>query len=572
MRAVIILLLAFASLTVVQPALADARTEAGAREALKKAEGDYLGLNYGSGAARLRKAVKACGTTKCSAATRAALQRDIGAMLFRKNDADGANKAWAKAVKLQPGITMNPAYDAADIRSAFQAATGGAASAGGGAGAAAAGGGGGTSHAGGGPAAGDFTHTPAMEQKVNTPLPVYVEGAPAEVAVVVVKYKGATMSDWRRVDLDKVGEGWGGLIPCSDVTSGTMRYYIQGINRNKEPVANSGDAKHPFTVPIRDEITGDEPSLPGMKPPKACSGASADCPPDFPGCGKKGTGDEGASDKGEGEGEQGEGDSEGKSEEAPKSRTEKRLWIGGAIAIDFMPLPSGQNVCYLNPVGTPNAGQPANSAGYYCANADGSDFPARTPKGGMNNGLFNLNAGSAGTVSSQLALGNVRLLLSLDYALTSNILLGARLGLVLFVYPGASPNVDANNSTGAAINDGRAFSLTRLHAEVRGTYLFGKDPLVKGLAPMGFVGGGASEFDAHTSTTVALFPPNGKVQTGAVGAWRTGGPGFVLLGGGARYALSSSFGLTFAARLDLAFGGSGLVPTFGPELGAQYGF
>jgi hypothetical protein len=414
-----------------------------------------------------------------------------------------------------------------------------------------------------------------MEQKVNTPLPVYVEGGPGEVAAVVVKYKGATMSEWRRVDLDKVGDGWGGLIPCSDVTSGTMRYYIQGLNKNKEPIANSGDAKHPFTVSIRDEISGDEPRLPGMKPPKQCGGASADCPPDFPGCSKsKGEGED-SGEKTESEGQQKEGEGENAEKSDGASHKFKRFWLGAGVAIDFMHLPGGTNVCRLNPIGMANPGLPYNTLDYYCTNQDGSDFPTRNDTTGAQNSQLRPNY--SGNVSDQVVLGNYRLLVSFDYALTRNILLGARIGGVFNTYPGASPSLGPTDSKNAAVRDGKASGLGALHAEVRGTFLLGSDPLGKGFAPMGFVGAGLSEFDAHASDQVGLWapgtnPPMAPQQARKVNIWRTDGPGFLLLGAGARLGITSAFGLTAAIRLNLALGGNGAIPTFGPEIGAQVGF
>src|SRR5579863_7961289 len=132
-RAAILLLVALVTLTVGKPAFADAHTEAAAKDALKKAETDYLGMNYGTGATRLQKALRACGMTKCTGSTRAALLRDIGTMLFRKGDKDGASKSWASAAKAQPGIKLNSAYDSPDMRSSFEAAVAaGAGGAGGG--------------------------------------------------------------------------------------------------------------------------------------------------------------------------------------------------------------------------------------------------------------------------------------------------------------------------------------------------------------------------------------------------------------------------------------------------------
>jgi hypothetical protein len=577
--AILFVFLVLATTSVARPAFADARTEAVAKDAMKKAESDYLAMNYGSGASKLQKAIKACGANKCAAGTRAALQRDLGAMLFRKGDKDGAKKSWATSGKLKPGLAMNPAYDSPDVRSAYEAATSGGGGAGAGAGGVPAAGAGGAGAAGGESTAvptNDFTHTPALEQKVNTPLPVFVEGGSDAVTSVVVKYKGATMSDWRKVDLDKVGDGWGGLIPCSDVTSGTMRYYIQGLNQKKEPIANAGDAKHPYTVPIKDEIAGDEPRLPGGKPPKQCSGKAADCPPDFPGCGPKNEPSEGAEDtaeKAEGEGAEKKDEGEGG---AGAGSHRKRIWIGLAGSWDFLHLAAGNDLCHLD-----NNAQPGNSAFYYCANQNGLDFPSRndasatSPHGYQN---MNLQMGQAGNITDQYVPGDLRLMVTFDYALTNNLLLGARVGLILFNYPGGSATPGSTDSINAAVKDGRASPLGRLHLEARGTYLFGKDPLVRGLAPMLFVGGGAAEFDGKASTVATLLPqptaqnPMPLPVSGKVNVWRTAGPGFAMVGGGIRWAVAKQFGITAALRVNLAFGGSGILPTVGPELGMQYGF
>jgi hypothetical protein len=119
---------------------------------------------------------------------------------------------------------------------------------------------------------GDFTHAPAAEGQANTPIPIYVEYAGGEqVTRVIVKYKGAQMEDWRRLDLKRLGVGWGGLISCGDVVPGPMRYWVQGFDEGGDAVATSGDPKDPFIVPIVDELTGDAPHLPGGRPPRTCS-------------------------------------------------------------------------------------------------------------------------------------------------------------------------------------------------------------------------------------------------------------------------------------------------------------
>jgi hypothetical protein len=537
--AILTLLFALLAATLSTSAFADPRTEGVARAAMKKAEGDYLAMNYGTGASRIEKAMKACGQNKCSASTRAALFRDLGTMQYRKGDKDQAARNWAAAAQLQADIALNPAYDAPDLRKAFQAAAKG--SGGGG------GGGGGSGGGGGDQPGGDFTHTPATEQKVDTPLPIYVEGGAEGVVRVVVKYKAPGMTTWKRFDLKKVGDGWGGLVPCADVKAGTLRYYIQGLDESKESAASNGDARHPYTVEIKDDISGDAPHLPSMKAPKSCHETS-DCPPDFPGCSKSG---DSAGDSGDENGDAGK-------DEGKDKGPFKRVWIGVSGTIDFQSMPAGKDLCHLD-----SNALPANSANVYCTNKDGTDFPffPRTdPRAQAQNQA--LVPGQAGSSNGGIQRGDMRVMLSFDYALNANMLVGARLGITLFKYPGE-----------AAYSDGRAWSLasSRLYLDARFTYLFGENALTKTIAPMVFGGLGAASFDVHTDSGVTI-QVNSTPQSGVVSLWQTNGPFFFLLGGGIRASLSENLGATLAVRMNGSFGANGFIPTFGPEVGIVYGF
>ena len=590
-----------------RPAFAvNPRAEAAALDALSKAEGDFLGMNYASGAARLDKALRACAPVNCSAGTQAALLRDIGTMEFRAGDKGFATRAFTEALKLQPNIDLNPSYDAPELRALWnEVKGGGAAPSGGGApvGAPAAGG---APTAGGGPASpfaqpkGDFIHTPAAEQRYDTPLPIYIEGGPNGVAHVIVRYKSSEDSEdaeWQHMDLSRVGAGWGGQLPCNAVISGTVRYYIQGYNKDMDPIATNGDAKDPYQVTIRDELTGQPPHLPNRAPPRMChppkkvaaapvresresretekesedtgETSKEDCPPGMPGCGKeKEKTDEDEEAKEEEGGEEGKGEGEGKKKR--KKQTPK-FWLGVALHIDFMQLPSGTDVCRLYPQGAPMQGLPANDKHFYCTDPNGVDFPTRvSPQ--QNDQLTPTNSGQS---NGGLSPGNVRLMASLDYTATSNILVGGRVGYVLLTYPGA-----------AAVKDNYAWG-QKFYLELRITGFIGKNPLKQGtLAPMIFGGGGVSAHDAHTSGTSRLcaamingMPPNGcnmmmlaAPRDVPVDEWVTNGPGFVALGGGLRYGASRNLGLTGAVRIDLSFGNNGLIPTVGPEIGLQYGF
>jgi hypothetical protein len=127
-------------MTATTTALADVKTEAAALQAMKKAQKDFVGAKYGAGIQKLQKALKACGTKKCSDEVRADLLRDIGAQQFRKGDKKGANKSWAAAYKLMPSISLSATYDSPDVRQAFEDAGGGGSRGGGGGGGGGAGG------------------------------------------------------------------------------------------------------------------------------------------------------------------------------------------------------------------------------------------------------------------------------------------------------------------------------------------------------------------------------------------------------------------------------------------------
>jgi hypothetical protein len=223
--------------------------------------------------------------------------------------------------------------------------------------------------------------------------------------------------------------------------------------------------------------------------------------------------------------------------------------LGFAGSAEFEALPSSQDVCVLT-----SSTIPANSAGYYCTSPNGTDFPSRL-SGAQNASLL---PGQAGAVTGGVHPGDVRGLFAVDYALSPSFLAGVRLGLVGNTYPGS-----------AAVSDGHAFS-SRVHLEARGTYLFGDAPLAStGFAPMAFVATGAAEFDGHTTTFVSM---QNIVGPEPVVAWKTSGPWFLALGGGLRYQFSRRAAFMAAVRGNAAFGGVGVLVTYGPEITFQYGF
>ncbi len=158
------------------------------------------------------------------------------------------------------------------------------------------------------------------------------------------------------------------------------------------------------------------------------------------------------------------------------------------------------------------------------------------------------------------ALGNIRLMLTVDYAVHPNVLLGGRLGLVLNNYPGE-----------AAAQDGKRFAIP-IHIELRVTYVFGEDALyTKGLKPYLFGGAGIGQFETKVQVQTISAPAGQPATRGTADAWHMSGPAFVSIGGGLRYAMTSRFALMLGVRINAAFLNA-FAASAGPELGGAVAF
>jgi hypothetical protein len=224
------------------------------------------------------------------------------------------------------------------------------------------------------------------------------------------------------------------------------------------------------------------------------------------------------------------------------------LWVGVSAEADFVFLPSATDVCLVDL----NTGARVNAAGYSCFDpGTGARFPADAAT------ARSIMPGSADEVAGGLNRSNVRLLLSLAYALNQNVLVGVRVGYVFRTDP--SP----------------AFG--RLHLEARLTYVVGHNAVTReGLSPILLVGLGAGEFDAYVPVSVtagsdAPDPPAPVHRT--ENAWLTAGPLFLTAGAGARALFGQRTALTAALTFSGAFGGSaGFLPGIAPEIGLELGF
>lgn len=538
------------------PSADHSKIEAQARALQKKAmDEDYLTLNFDKATDKLKQAIAKCGADKCAANLRALLRRDLSVIYSASSKKDLALASMVDALKADGAIQLDPNFKTKEIEAIYLEAKKG--SGGGGSSAVATGG--------GTPPAGDFTHTPVDEQVIRTPLPIYVEyGGSEALGKVVVKYKAFGMSDFKTFELKKVGDAWGGTLPCADMLEGDIQYYLQGFSPTNDPVATGGDRNNTYKVSIKKTISSEPPHLPGQAAPKQCAEA-ADCPPDFPGCKKGGGADllgAGADCADDGQCKSGSckdlkctapaGDSGG---ERPPLH---RFWIGGGASLDLDFISGANNACLLTAKALPT------TPGYYCT-VGGADFPSRT-SATTNNEIVTSGRNVGDAVTGGMNPGNLRLFLSFDYAVNYNFLIGARAGYGLLSYPGS-----------AAANDGKSFP--PIYFEARGTFVLGKDALAKsGFAPVLFLGAGVAQFSSSVpiqvskcSVAVTDGSCGGTSQTGSFVAWQISGPVFVGPGGGIRYAFTPSA----AAILDVKFGlvfGSAFLFAPAPELAVQFGF
>jgi hypothetical protein len=217
-----------------------------------------------------------------------------------------------------------------------------------------------------------------------------------------------------------------------------------------------------------------------------------------------------------------------------------RFWIGVTGELDLQMLPAANDVCLLGASAT-------SSSGYTCTSADGTDYPTRADR--SQNDL--IVVGRADSVSGGLATGNRRLGISVDLAVTENLLVGARVAYVLGRPPGAAPA------------DG-AFS--PLHLELRATYVLGERPLsTSGFAFYALAGTGLAEFDGHVSVTVV---EQGVSGARTVEAWKAESPLFVTAGLGVRWAMTPSAAI-LVAPLKATLSSGHATPVLSPELGVQ---
>jgi hypothetical protein len=250
--------------------------------------------------------------------------------------------------------------------------------------------------------------------------------------------------------------------------------------------------------------------------------ASADCPPDFPGC-------DAVPDP-----------SEAPAEEEPEEDLGIRNWLSASLQQDFLMFSGETGVC-----GTQ---RPTELSCYRAGDA----FRDPTVEG---------TAGTGGEVGGGFRPATTRLLLGYDRTFFPNITAGVRLGYAIGGGP-AEPN-------------GPAF--IPIHAELRGTYWFAAlEP--RTIRPYATLGGGLAQVDSSVTTQVVdrngvgqvPVDDEGNPRASRVTVWKKTGTTFASLGGGAMYPLTEHSGITGELKAVLLFPSSGMSVSL--QAGYTHGF
>jgi hypothetical protein len=231
----------------------------------------------------------------------------------------------------------------------------------------------------------------------------------------------------------------------------------------------------------------------------------------------------------------------------------KKIWVGINVAQDFA-FVGGDNVC------TAESQANDNFACYY---PNSTDVPYDPNHFGTK---------AVGAIGTGSVAATTRFLLSVDYAFTANITAGARIGYAIRGGPPAGRQVTytQTDTVASVVREGTPF--LPFHAEVRGTYWFGRNALARrGFRPYVAAGGGLAQVDAKVVVNTHEERTDGG-QSGdfSADAWKKLGQGFVTLSGGVGYAFTPKTVAQLNLNAMYMLGASGLV--LQPSLGLVLGF
>ncbi len=115
-------------------------------------------------------------------------------------------------------------------------------------------------------------HTPASEQLIHTPLPVFVDPADLEAVAGKLYYRSGESGDFADVPMERVADGFGALVPCDALMGSAIYYYVELYGGSGDTVGVVGSAAEPVRVSVVSARMSAAPALPGAAPPEQCAG------------------------------------------------------------------------------------------------------------------------------------------------------------------------------------------------------------------------------------------------------------------------------------------------------------
>ncbi len=558
----------------------------------------YLATEFDKAEAMLLGVIKACGKD-CSPSVIGKAQMYIGIVrgCGRQNLA-GAKEAFQKAKAADPNVALDSALATPEVQAEFSKITGGG-------GGAAAPTGGGAEPAGGG-GEGAMSCTPAAGYEIQTRQPVPISCTPpAGVTKGELNYKSPTGDSFKTVPMKVEGGTLRAQINCDGVAApGSLKWYVIAQDSKGDTIDTLGNEMSPQEFNVVAQSSQPAPAYPGGSPPTRCgvgAGAEgAECPPGMPGC--KSGGGWGDSCTPAEKCKKGLYCAAGTCENAPSCETNadcdsgrcndgfcdmgdsggkgggkyRRLMIGLHFAPDVWITSATKDVC----------GYDSTMKGTYACYQAGQTSVNTDPAGPDSQSVVPLGAspGYAGNVNSGVAVATMRILASLDYALTPNVTVGGRLGYAL---RGGPPSIKYTGGVPA-----EATNFFPFHAEARAAYWF-KPLSMPGFHPYFMLGGGMAQVDGkvtvqayrqniytctqNTTTCpigqTAINPKTGKIDYNTTpisyDAWRKMGQGFGTVGGGGLIPLGDNGGVLINLNIMFMLPSSGTVlePSVGYVIG-----
>ncbi|HRI67717.1 MAG TPA: hypothetical protein PK156_25920, partial [Polyangium sp.] len=253
-------LLTLASLSFAPFAHAAAPKDAQLEGAIKTAmDVEYLETSFDKAEKRLRTAIEACGTNQCTPALKAKALMSLGIVLAGgKKQLDDAQEVFVEALQVDKNAKPEEEMRSSEVNYAYEQARKQLKLDGGG-----------TVAAPPAPAGRGLSHTAPLEQRLSTPIPLYVELVPellqdAEKATVTYLAPGA--ADWKTLVMKRVGEqGFGINVPCGDMkTEGDFKYHITVTASDGAIITGVGSRDAPLITKVKQRIDGNPPSWPGF--------------------------------------------------------------------------------------------------------------------------------------------------------------------------------------------------------------------------------------------------------------------------------------------------------------------